>query len=119
MGLINDDPPFRLRGLLFLSLTDVGKVGTRSATSDSGGGASATWTYGADVPCRVDPLGGAETVVAGRLDDRSTHKITVPVGTTVTTDDRFAVTGRGTFEITAVLDRAGADSLPLHAIEAG
>lgn len=99
---LNGDSPVRLRGLLWLSLSDVGQVGTRTSTSDSGGGATEVWAYGTDVPCRVDPVTSDEGVVGGRLDDRSTHVITTPPGTTITSSSRFRVTGGGTYEVTAV-----------------
>ena len=108
---LNGGTATRLRGLMWLSLSDTGKLGTRAYTTDSGGGATAVWSFaGADIPCRVDPIAAAgddETIVAGRLSDRSTHLITVPAGTTGGTDNRFSVTGRGTFEVTAVRSRTG------------
>ena len=118
---LNGAAPTRLRGLLWLALSDVGQVGTLTATSDSGGGASQAWTYGADLPCRVDPIGAGgsqdEMVVAGRLNDRSTHVITVPPGTTVTIKDRFKVTGGSTFEVTAVRSRTGEFARVFEAVE--
>jgi hypothetical protein len=105
---LNGGTATQLRGLQWLSLSDLGKVGTRTATSDSGGGASVVWSFGSDVPCRIDPVassGENEDIVAARLSDRSQYVITVPTGTTVPTDNRFAVAGRGTFEVTAVRTR--------------
>lgn len=104
---LNGINPTRLRGLQAIVLSDIGNVGTLTSTDDAGGGASQAWAYGSDIPCRVDPLGGDESVVAGRLDDRSTHLITVPARTDVDTNDRFQVTGQGTFEVTAVRSRTG------------
>jgi len=100
---LNGTTPVRLRGLLWLSLSETGNVLTATSTSDSGGGASVSWAAGTAVPCRIDPLGaGASRVTGGQIDERSTHVVTVPPGTDVSTGDRFAITGRGTFEITAV-----------------
>jgi hypothetical protein len=99
---LNGRAPTQLRGLQWLALSDTGKVGTRTPTSDAGGGASAVWTFGADVPCRIDPLGGSESVTGERLSERSTHVVTTPVGTVVSSSNRFSITNRGTFEITAV-----------------
>lgn len=107
---LNGGTATQLRGLLWLSLSDLGKVGSLTATSDAGGGATMTWAFGPDIPCRIDPVsssGEDETIVATRLSDRSQYVITVPAGTTVTTNNRFAVTGRGTFEVTAVRSRTG------------
>lgn len=114
---LNDIVPTQLRGLAWLALSDTGQVGAGSIVSDSGGGGTASWTYGGTIPCRLDPLTGDEGVVGSRLHDRSTHLITVPVGTAVDGEDRFVVAGRGTFEITAVRERTGAALLPLEAAE--
>lgn len=104
---LNGRAPTRLRGLMMLSLSDVGTWLTRTYTDDTGGGATATWgTAGTAIPCRIDPLGGnGRSMTAGRVDERSTHLITVPPGTDVSTSDRFAVSGRGTFEVTAARER--------------
>jgi len=106
---LNGDNFTQLRGLLWLSLSDTGQVGTRTPVSDTGGGASETWSYGSSVACRVDPINRAdsEEVVAGRLSDRSTHLITTPPGTSVNLAQRFQVVNRGTFEVTAVRMRTG------------
>jgi hypothetical protein len=105
---LNGTDPVRLRGLLFLSLSDSGQVLSRTATSDSGGGATYVWAAGSAVPCRIDPLGSDESrVVGGRIDESSTHLVTVPPGTEVATGNRFAITGRGTFEVTAARQQTG------------
>lgn len=117
---LNGTSPTRLRGLLWLALSDTGQVGTLTSTSDSGGGASRAWQYGTSVPCRVDPIsssGDDETLVADRLSDRSTHLITTPAGTAVTPNNRFAVAARGTFEITAVRERTGEWARVFEAVE--
>jgi head-tail adaptor len=106
-----------LRGLSWLALSDSGRVGAGTIVGDTGGGATTTWTYGGTIPCRVDPLSGRELITAGRISDRSTHLITVPPGAGVTTSNRFAVTGRGTFEITAVQDRTGELVRSLEAVK--
>jgi hypothetical protein len=96
-----------LRGILMLMLTDVGNVGAGAATSDNGGGVSVAWTYGADVPCRIDPMGPTSGIVGGRIDERTTHIVTVPAGTVISAGNRFAITGRGTFEVTATHQQTG------------
>jgi hypothetical protein len=103
----NGREPGRLRGLLMLALTDSGTVLTRVSADDAGGGVTQTWgTLTEGVPCRVDPVGGSgRSVVADRVDERSTHVVTAPPGVRVTADDRFVISGRGTFEVTATRDR--------------
>jgi len=117
---LNGGTATQLRGLLWLSLSDTGSVGTLTSTSDAGGGASSMWAFGASVPCRVDPVsssGDDEVPVAGRLSDRSTHVITVPAGTSVSIANRFSVSGRGTFEVTAVRERTGEWARFFEAVE--
>jgi head-tail adaptor len=95
----------QLRGLAWLALGDLGQVGTATITSDSGGGGTAVWSYGGTIACRIDPITGGEQMAADRLSDRSTHTVTVPPGTAITTAARFAIAGRGTYEVTAVRSR--------------
>jgi hypothetical protein len=100
---LNDSAPTTRRvGLLWLALSESGNVLTATSTSDAGGGVTQTWTAGAAVPCRIDPVGGqGGGAIAERLDERSTHLVTVPPLTTVSTNNRFLISGRGTFEVTA------------------
>lgn len=97
----------QLRGLQWLALSDVGQVGAGTLVDDGGGGVTTGWAYGGSIPCRIDPLTGREAVVAGRINDRSTHLITVPPGTIVGTSSRFAIAGRGTYEVTGIQDQTG------------
>lgn len=112
-----DLAPTRLRGLLWLSLTDTGRISTRTATSDSGGGATEVWASGSDIPCRIDPIRGNELLAADRISDRATHLITTPAGTVVSTDGRFVIDGRGTYEITAVRERTGQAAQLFEAVQ--
>jgi hypothetical protein len=105
---LNGSATTGLRGVLMLALSESGNVLTATSVSDSGGGVTQTWTAGAAVPCRIDPVGGqGGGAVAERLDERSTHVVTVPPRTTVSTDNRFSIVGRGTFEVTATRDQSG------------
>jgi hypothetical protein len=106
---LNGRNPTTLRGLLWLALSDSGNVLTASSTSDSGGGATQSWVAGTAIPCRIDPIAdrGAARLTGGRIDERSTHVITVPPGTNVAAVNRFAISGRGTFEITATHEQTG------------
>lgn len=105
---LNGRPVTQLRGIAWLALSENGQVGRGSFVSDGGGGGTHSWSYGGTVPCRIDPIGGAgmdEVLVADRIDDRSTHVVTVPAGTDVNHNDRFLMVGRGTYEVTAVRTR--------------
>lgn len=104
---LNGREPERLRGLLFLALSEAGTILTLTSTTDSGGGATQLWgTAGTAIPCRVDPLGNlGGGVLAARVDERSTHVVTVPIGWSVTAADRFVIAGRGTFEVTATREQ--------------
>ena len=97
--------PTRLRGIRWLALSDTGNVLSAASTSDTGGGVTQVWSAGGTVVCRIDPLSGREGVTAGKISDQATHLVTVPPGTVVSTNNRFAITGRGTFDIHAVRDR--------------
>lgn len=100
---LNGGAATQLRGLRWLALSEAGSIGAGTVVSDGGGGGTSTFTYGTAVPCRIDPLqGDPQGLVGGRLDERSTHRVTVPAGTTLTAASRFAIANRGTFEVTAV-----------------
>lgn len=95
------------RGLVTEALTESGNTITAAAVDDGGGGASFSETASATIICRLDSLGGGEGERADRLSDRSTHLLTLPAGAAVTTADTFQITGRGTFEVTAVRENTG------------
>lgn len=102
---LNGRNPTQLRGLMWLALSELGQRGTATFTSDTGGGGTAAWAYGGTVPCRVDPLSASGGVIGERIDERSTHLVTVPSGSTISTSDRFLIAGRGTFEVTATREQ--------------
>lgn len=97
--------PDQLRGLAWLSLSETGYVIRGSAVDDGGGGVTQTWGTAGTVSCRIDPMGGREGVFGGQIDDRSTHLLHVPAGTSLDDADRFVIPARGTFEVTAVRQR--------------
>lgn len=117
---LNGRDPTRLRGLLFLALSETGNVLTLTSTSDSGGGATQSWAAGTAIPCRIDPVTdrGYGRLTGGRVDERTTHIITVPSGTSLDARDRFAITGRGTFEITALHQQTGESARAFEVVEA-
>lgn len=107
------------RGLITEALTESGYTISGTVVSDGGGGGSVTAVNGGTVACRIDSLGsqGDESPVANRISDRSTHLITLPPGSSVTTDDKFYVIGRGTYEVTAVREHTGEFSTVFEAVE--
>lgn len=106
---IDGKPQTNLRGLLFLALSGTAHVLTTAGTSDAGGGfTSGTITQGSAIPCRIDPLSGTESEVAGQITDRSTHVVTIPADVVVEGIDKLAISGVGNFEILAVRERTRA-----------
>jgi len=103
---LNGKLPTQLRGLQWLSLSELASIGTRTYVSDGGGGGTASWSYNGSIPCRIDPAGGSEDVVAERMTDRSIHTVLVPAGTSVDENDRVLISGRGTFEVIAAEQRS-------------
>ena len=106
------------RGLITEALTEQGWPLDGTVVDDGGGGAAGTVIPGGTVSCRIDTLGGAsEGVVGNRISDRSTHLITLPPGTGVTTEGGFEIDGRGIYEVTAVREHTGEFSTVFEAIE--
>lgn len=107
-----------LRGLQFWALDETAIIQHGTIISDGGGGGTAAWLAAGTVPCRIDPLlAGGEEVVASRLDDRSTHRITTPAETDVQSVHRVVISGRGTYEVTAVHDRTDERTKVFEAVE--
>jgi len=102
---LDGQDPSQLRGLAWLSLSDTGIRQTASNTSDSGGGVTSSWVAAGTFACRIDPLGASSRLTGGQIDERSTHVVTVPPDAGVGAGDRFAISGRGSFEVTAVHQR--------------
>lgn len=107
------------RGLITEALTESGYTISGTVVSDGGGGGSVTAVNGGTVACRIDSLSaqGDESAVANRISDRSTHLLTLPPGSSVTTEDQFYVIGRGTYEVTAVREHTGEFSTVFEAVE--
>lgn len=96
-----------MRGLATEALTDSGAVISGTVTDDGGGGATYSETAGSAIICRIDALGGSEAEATDRISDRSTHLLTLPAETALTVSQTFSISGRGTFEVTAVRERTG------------
>lgn len=123
MGLatfLSDASTSQLRGLAWVALTDQGRVGSATITSDGGGGGTAVWAYGGTVACCIDPLSTGrdpEQLVADRISDRSTHRVHAEPATEVSLESRFWILGRGTYEVTAVDARTGQDLTVFEVVE--
>jgi head-tail adaptor len=102
---LNGAAPTQLRGLAWLSLSDTGILQSLAGTSDAGGGITSAWTNAGTTECRIDPLTSRSRITGGQIDERSTHVVTVPPDVSVNASERFAITNRGTFEVTAVHQR--------------
>jgi hypothetical protein len=116
---LNGENPSQLRGLQWLALSDIGYPVSGTVTSDSGGGGTTTWAAGTvGIPCRIDPVNAtASRLTGGAIDERSTHVVTVPSGTSVSALNRFAIAGRGTFEVTATHVQTGELARQFEVIE--
>jgi hypothetical protein len=97
--------PTQLRGLAWLSLSDTGILQSTAGTSDAGGGITSAWANVGTTECRIDPLTSRSRITGGQIDERSTHVVTVPPDVSPASGDRFAIAGRGTFEVTAISQR--------------
>jgi SPP1 family predicted phage head-tail adaptor len=87
------------------ALPDTCLVQRRTIVNDGGGGQTETWADHATVACRIAPVGGGEGRVAGgRVEDETTHVVTMPAGTDVTEADRLVISSR-TYEVTLVHER--------------
>lgn len=107
------------RGLITEGLTEQGYTVGATVVDDGGGGARGTAIPGGTVACRIDAMSaqGDEGITGGRISDRSTHLITLPPETAVTTEDQFYVSGRGTYEVTAVREHTGEFATVIEAVE--
>jgi hypothetical protein len=122
MGLstyLRDVAGTALRGVQLVAFTETGTLYAGTVADDSGGAGTIGWAavntagWGTAIPCRLRPVGqagDAERITAGRLDDRSTHLVAAPAGLPVERTHRFAVAGRGDFEVTAVHDETAAQA---------
>jgi hypothetical protein len=107
---LNGSDVSQLRGVRWLALSDQGRVGAGTTVDDGGGGVTTTYVYGGTVPCRIDPLSAGSGITGGQIDERSDHMVTVPPDVSVSSNDRFLIANRGTFEVTATRERTAQES---------
>lgn len=101
---LKDAPP--TRGLVSTALTETANVLSGTVVDDGGGGGTVAHVASGTIACRIDTLSGSEREIAERISDRSTHLVTLPAGTEVTTSSDLRINGRGTFEVTAVREHS-------------
>lgn len=106
-----------LRGLAYIALDDSGQVMRGSFASDSGGGGTFTYAAVGTYACRIDPIGQRSGEIANKIDERTTHVITLAPDTDVGTADRFRI-GSTDYEITAVRTRTNEQVRELEAVVA-
>lgn len=90
------------RGLVTEALSGTAVIYSGTIVDDGGGGGTYTALATGTAICRIDALGGNEGEIADRISDRSTHLVTLPAETSITTAQDLSISGRGTFEVTAV-----------------
>ena len=107
---LNGRAATQLRGLQWLSFGDTAVIQSKTATSDSGGGATLSWANIGTAACRIYPVStrGKSQLVGGQINEQSTHFCALPVGTDVQLADRLVIANRGTFEVTLSLERTDA-----------
>lgn len=91
----------QIRTDLETTLPDAGTIYALTRTSDGQGGWSESWGTAGTCACRIDFIGGAESVTAGALLPYSKAIITLPQSTTITQQNRFAHSS-GTYNIQSV-----------------
>lgn len=101
-------PLTNLRGLPFLAMEESAVLQRPTFTADSGGGGTTTWSNVGTYAAMVSWMGGSPRLLAGRLEETSTHVLHVPFDAPVEAKDRVVVSGRGTFAITSVADTTNA-----------
>ena len=97
----------RIRSDALSLLSATGRVWHRTTEVTDGGGTTDSWTPGANLPCRIAPIGGGEdgTRPGDRISDRTTHVVTLPAYTTIAETAQVEVGGAGLYEVTAVRER--------------
>lgn len=101
-------PPSKLTGLQFLAFSEIAVIQHSTISSDGGGGGTAMWSNAGTTYCRVTALGGSPRLLAGRIVETSTHVVTAPEDTVISTNDRLIVANRGTLVVTNVSDSTDA-----------
>jgi hypothetical protein len=122
-GILSEAELAEVRAEIEIVMPETGRILYRSEERTSGGGTKATYTPGDDLPAAIAPLrriisGGEVGTPGDRVDDRTTHLITLPATTVASAKDRIELDGWGVFEILAVGKRSEAITKQVEAKEA-
>jgi len=120
MSALSPDEIAQARADLATTLPDSCTISRKTRVPDGGGGSVERWTpVATGVPCRLHPAsaaaggGAGMDVGGGRLNDETTHIVTLNPKTDVRLEDRIDVDG-ALFEVLTVR-RGGAWELQRHA----
>lgn len=74
-------------------LIGTGLVLTFTSVSDGAGAKDESYAAGDELACAIAPVGGAgqARLIGGRVSESSTHVVTLPRGTAITTKDRVEI----------------------------
>jgi hypothetical protein len=111
-----------VRSEIEIVMPETGRILYRSEEKTAGGGTKATYTPGDDLPAAIAPqrriISGGEADTAGdRIDDRTSHLITLPATTVVSSKDRVELDDWGVFEVLAAEKRSEAITKRVQARE--
>lgn len=99
--MLPSDELAQIRTDLETTLPDAGTIYSLTRTSDGQGGWSESWGTAGTCACRVDFIGGNESVTSGALLPYTKAIITMPQATTITAQNRF-IHSSGTYTVQAV-----------------
>jgi hypothetical protein len=121
-GILSDAELAEVRAEIEIVMPETGRILYRTEEQTDGGGNQATYTPGPDLPAAIAPqkriISGGEVGSAGdRIDDRTTHIITLPATTEVSGKDRVELDGWGVFEVLAAEKRSEAITKQVEARE--
>lgn len=101
-----------MRATIETALPDTCTIRRNTPTSDGGGGTTDGWAdLATGVLCGIAPVGGGEAPTGvnatsgSRINDESTHIVTLPDGQDVTEQDQIVIVGQ-TYRVTLVRKRA-------------
>ena len=100
-------PPGQVRSLRRMTaraLPDQAIIRRLTRVPDGGGGTTETWADVETVPCRIDPAGGGEDTAGARVNDATTHRVTLEAKADVRPEDQMVIDAV-TYDVTVVLRR--------------